>query len=143
MKLFKNIWNKSSNLFKIIVFLLVIYILLNFLPKKEGFDTNGLDLTYKTYSGENVYDKFYVSVYDQVLHNNDRMLFETKAITKYNSKHGKLLDVGSGTGHFINLLKKNINCIGVDNSLHMVKRAYYPIYFAEYKHYPDNYIGLF
>ena len=59
------------------------------------------------------------------------MLFETKAVTKYNtSKHGKLLDIGSGTGHFINLLKKNINCIGVDNYYFMVKRAKY--------NYPEN-----
>ena len=131
MKIFKNIWTKSSNLFKVIVFLLIIYILMNFLPRKEGFNNGPLDLTYKTYTGDNVYDKFYVSVYDQVLHNNNRMLFETKAVTKYNtSKHGKLLDIGSGTGHFINLLKKNINCIGVDNSYFMVKRAKY--------NYPEN-----
>ena len=41
-----------------------------------------------------------------------------------------MLDIGSATGHLVNLLKNHYNCVGIDTSIDMIKRANY--------NYPDN-----
>ena len=127
MNILIKLWTKSSILFKLVLFLFILYILNEIYKassnKKEGFNNKILNSSYKIYSGDEVYNKFYAGVYDNIMHNNDRMKLETKTILKYPITYGKLLDIGSGTGHLVNLLKTNIDCLGVDNSKHMVLRS--------------------
>lgn len=132
MNLLNEIWKRSSILFKVVIALLLLYLFSQFhlmTHSKEGY-SNAVSLNYKTHTGDNVYDKFYVGIYDDILHNSNRMKFETNTILKYPSSHGKLLDVGSGTGHLVNVLKNSMHCIGVDKSLQMIRRAQY--------NYPEN-----
>ena len=132
MNILKVIWKKSSILFKMVFIIIILYLLIqlyNITHKKEGFNNN-TSISYKNKTGESVYDKFYVSIYDDILHNNSRMKLETNTILKYPSGNGSLLDIGSATGHLVNLLKNHYNCVGIDTSIDMIKRANY--------NYPDN-----
>ena len=121
-----TIWN---NIFIILAILLIILGIISFLkPVKEGF-TFMNQFTEKT--GDDIYDDFYVGVYDELFLNDTKNEFEENkiiSITKPN-KTSKFLDVGSGTGHHVNdFHKKGYNIIGIDKSDEMINysREKYP-----------------
>lgn len=113
-----TMWTK---LFILLSILLIILGIINFYkPVKEGFTFNK-QFTEK--NGDDIYDDFYVSIYDELFLNDTKNQFEEKqiiSITKVN-KNSKLLDIGSGTGHHVNdFHKKGYNIIGIDKSDEMV-----------------------
>lgn len=83
--------------------------------------------------GPEVYDNFYVNIYDDLVFNQLKNEYEVGEImkqTKPTSK-SKILDIGSGTGHHVALLSaNNMNATGVDISKFMVNEAK--------KNYPDE-----
>jgi len=75
------------------------------------------------YKNKGLYDDFYTNVYDELVHNEQKNKFEVGEIAKYVDT-GKALDIGSGTGHHVNLLTKSgLDCIGIDNSKSMIANA--------------------
>lgn len=132
MKLWKNstLLQKS---FYVMLILIIIVILTKWLSnEKEGFK----DISNKEFiihKDINVFDKFYVSVYDDLMHRTGRNDFEIGEITQVqpSKDEGKLLDVGSGTGHHVAAFsKKGFIATGVDMSQAMVDKAK--------ENYPDN-----
>lgn len=124
-----KIWNSSTLLQKVCYILLIIVILIIFSKwmkiTKEGFK----DKTTKEFiinRNNDVYDEFYVSVYDDLVHNIGKNNFEIGEITEVEPPADKhtLLDIGSGTGHHVAAFtKKGIKATGVDISQAMVDKA--------------------
>jgi SAM-dependent methyltransferase len=130
MKTFKtltNFYNKLSNFGKILVFISFLLILIIFfksiIPVKEGM-VNSESFLYK--EGVDVYDDFYVNIYDYLVYNGIKNDYEVgKIINSTNpSEVSVIADIGCGTGHHVsNLSSKNLKVIGVDISPSMIKKA--------------------
>ena len=90
---------------------------------KEGFIQKDV-FTLK--EGPEIYDDFYVGLYDQLVFNQAKDNYEIGEIinaTKPTSE-SIVLDIGSGTGHHVALLEaQGIKATGVDSSPAMVKKA--------------------
>lgn len=78
---------------------------------------------------DNIYDKFYCNIYDDLFGDRGKVMFEVKqirkhALDKWKPKSSiKILDAGCGTGWHLKLLSKDYDIIGVDRSPHMLNRA--------------------
>ena len=110
-----------------------------FYPQKEGFDedeqtagtlSNGNSSSSSKYvnkTGTEIYDDFYVQLYDELVYNYSKNKFEVGEVTALNgdnSSKNVLLDVGSGTGHHVDAFSKTgAKVIGVDISPDMVNKA--------------------
>lgn len=115
--------NKISCL-EIILFVLLISLLIVFFNKnnKEGFIEEKADFVRHT--DNDIYDDFYATVYDKILHNDTKNNFEIKNIFTNPSPNNLVLDIGCGTGHHVKLLNDlNIKALGVDNSSSMIKKC--------------------
>jgi len=116
-------------------FLLVILATINKnTPMQEGFTQRRKYILRKN---DNIFDDFYVPIYDQLMKNKVKNLFEVKEIartTKFN-KHSVLLDIGSGLGHHVDLFNKigGEKCVGLDKSPAMISASQYKYNNAEFK----------
>lgn len=124
-----KIWNHSTFLQKVCYVLLIVVVLM-ILSRwlritKEGFkDTSNKEFVIN--KNQDVFDDFYVSVYDDLMHNVGKNNFEIGEITEIEAITDKntLLDVGSGTGHHVAAFsQKGIKATGVDISQAMVNKA--------------------
>ena len=111
-------------LFGLILILIIIFVNKLDLVKRENF----IDKTEKfiKYYGNDIYDNFYVSIYDQLMQDDVKNTYEVGEIInkKVPTNIIKVLDIGCGTGHHVNLLNNNnINCIGIDISQEMINKA--------------------
>ena len=114
----------------ILLILLITLIFSNLNLTKEGFNN---DKIIQRFKGANIFDDEYISIYDDLFYNNTKNKYEINNIIKTTnpSKNSKLLDIGCGTGHHVDLFnKKNIKSIGIDISPIMIKKAQ--------KNYPEN-----
>jgi ubiquinone/menaquinone biosynthesis C-methylase UbiE len=91
----------------------------------------------ETFSGQNerfivkrenneIYDDFYADIYDDLVLAPNKNHYEMEKLindTKLGS-NSNVLDVGSGTGHHVNMMtEKGINCEGLDISDAMIRKA--------------------
>ncbi len=112
-------------LFGLILILIIIFVNKLHLVKRENF----IDKSEKfiKYYGNDIYDNFYVSIYDQLMQDDVKNTYEVGEIInkKVPTNIIKVLDIGCGTGHHVNLLNNNnnINCIGIDISQEMINKA--------------------
>lgn len=111
-------------LFGLILILIIIFVNKLDLVKRENF----IDKSEKfiKYYGNDIYDNFYVSIYDQLMQDDVKNTYEVGEIInkKVPTNIIKVLDIGCGTGHHVNLLNNNnINCIGIDISQEMINKA--------------------
>lgn len=108
----------------LILALILIFINVNKLFKKhvEGFTNQKENYLLKT---DDLYDDFYSEIYDQLMYSKNKNNFEINKISKHcNFKNKKFLDVGSGTGHHVNLINNSGgNCIGIDKSNAMIAQS--------------------
>jgi len=123
----KNKLTKVSIWVKLMILLLLIYVLNgmvirhdnsieSFTPQQKQFELKRDDL----------FDDFYVNIYDKLVHNDYKNEYEVGQIVKNArpSENSRILDIGSGTGHHVNLFtKKGYDCIGVDNSSAMIRKS--------------------
>lgn len=113
-------------LFYILIFSLIMILVSKYDPKNktiEGFKQSK-ELVVKT--GPEIYDSFYVDMYDDLVYNKIKNDFEVGTLVKYTKPTEKsvLLDVGAGTGHHVKALQdRGWNVKGVDISPAMVKKA--------------------
>ena len=107
---------------------------------KEGFGVG--ELEENLYNEESIiikedtemYDRFYATIYDELLFSKVKNDFEIGELIKNTSitEQSIVLDIGSGTGHHLSALEANgvKNAIGIDKSSAMVERSK--------KTYPEN-----
>jgi SAM-dependent methyltransferase len=117
------------------------------LDMMEGFENNSKttdsNKKYVLKKNNELFDDFYVKVYDSLVYNNVKNSFELGKINENSviDAHSKILDVGCGTGHHIgellgtNEALKGENVVGIDNSQAMVNKAreYYPEYKSSFQ----------
>lgn len=118
----------------LVVSTMVIYRSLSiFYPQMEGFDeekknegsSGDNSSKYVNKLGTEIYDNFYVELYDDLVYSYAKNNYEIGQINDLTGgKNNIILDVGSGTGHHVNAFsKKGIRAIGVDISQDMVNKA--------------------
>jgi len=125
-----------STLFFLASLLLIVLIYRIFLNRKsEAFTQNGRFVLQRN---ENIYDDFYIDIYDRLMLTDDRAKTEVLQIinmTKPSKEHAIMLDIGCGTGDFINKMSdKGYQIYGCDKSYDMIKKCKekYPDEKAEY-----------
>ena len=97
-------------------------------PRRDGFSTME---RYVLRENPEVFDQFYVNYYDKLMYNREKNQFEFGEIQRMTdlSEESRVLDIGSGTGHHLQLFAQNgIPGIGLDSSEAMVEyaRGVYP-----------------
>lgn len=128
-KSIRNFYNKLSDWGKVLILAVLLLITITiFKSKKEGFHKEGFHndgkFTYKT--GDDIYDDFYSSIYDQLVFSNVKDNYEIgKIIEKtHPTQESIILDVGCGTGHHVAALEaQHIPAVGIDISASMIKQA--------------------
>ena len=119
---------KSSTLQKIF-YILTAFIVINIITQiginpREGFEDRTNDFVMK--EGANVYDDFYVQIYDDLVFSKLKNDYEIGEIINKTSPTSEsyILDIGSGTGHHVSSLEAHgYKAIGIDRSPAMVKKA--------------------
>ena len=114
--------------FNIIIVLAILFVIVSIYketqPVKEGFIDQTEKFVEKT--GLDLYDDFYVNIYDQLFYTelaNQYEIGSIQNITKPTSESNVLI-IGSGTGKTANTFEKEgINVTGLDRSSAMVKYA--------------------
>ena len=127
---------KSSIFLKMLLLLAIIYvinIIFNYKTVKEGYSNLehfDQETHYINKKNDEIYDKFYADVYDDLTYEDNRVKFEIKEIKKLGilQDYSVVLDVGCGTGHHVNRISslktfKNITCVGIDKSKDMIKQC--------------------
>lgn len=121
---------KKSNIYlKLIIILIILlistYIYQKYKPNKEGFSQREKYIV--KYKPEEIYDDFYVSIYDELvfdINKNEFELGEIMSLTKMEPKISSVLDIGSGKGHHTAILQnQGYNTTGLDISPSMIKSA--------------------
>jgi SAM-dependent methyltransferase len=97
--------------------------------KREGFIQKD---KFVLKQGPEIYDDFYADIYDDLVYDsvkNNYEFGEILRLSKMEPKHSHVLDIGSGTGHHMKMLKnKGISARGLDQSIAMINKckAKYP-----------------
>jgi len=124
-----KVYNNTTNWGKILIFVLLLILIIMFFkyiepPKKEGFEQQNKFL-FKN-QGE-LYDNFYVGIYDYLVYNEMKDDFEVGEIVNKTTpdEESIILDVGSGTGHHVSAFQKYgvKNVMGIDISPSMIAKA--------------------
>jgi SAM-dependent methyltransferase len=122
LKSITNFYNKLSPFGKILIFLAIILSLVIMLkPSKEGMIDN---TKFLIKSGDAIYDDFYASIYDYLVFSSAKNDYEIGTLINSTnpSETSIIADIGCGTGHHVDELKK-FNVIGVDKSISMIEAA--------------------
>jgi SAM-dependent methyltransferase len=132
IKLPKNRYINNTYL-KLVILLIILYFVFQLLRKnteetqlKEGFGNKREKIKTKKEITE-IYDDFYSSIYDDLVYDPNKNNFELQEIiraTKMKQGTSTVLDIGSGNGHHLELLRnKGIDTIGLEISPSMIQRA--------------------
>jgi len=113
----------------LLVFIIIVRIHTYYYKKTyqevEGFENSSQRYVLKT--NIDLYDKFYASIYDELVYSNIKNEFEIGKIIESTqpTRESVILDVGCGNGHrtyeFMQHGFKNV--IGIDNSKDMIQSA--------------------
>jgi SAM-dependent methyltransferase len=133
MKIFPSsiftFYKKLSTIGKVFFFtilFLVLVVVINEFKKKrkrEGFIQNETFLVKK---GKDIYDDFYVSIYDQLFFNIVKNDYEVGMILNQTVPNVKsvILDIGCGTGHHVSKISEQGHSVmGIDTSNDMIEKA--------------------
>ena len=94
---------------------------------KAGTGTVGIsEEKFTLVEGPEIYDKFYVNIYDDLVFSKMKDDFEIGQIinTTHPTTNSRILDIGSGTGHHVsNFVANGYSTIGIDISPAMVSKA--------------------
>ena len=124
-------YKKISNWGKIMIFCVLLLILVILFKSvkapsnhiKEGYAQNDKFLLK---DGQDIYDDFYVDIYDELVYNEMKDDYEIGQIIDKTDVtiQSIILDIGSGTGHHVSKLNdKGYKTVGMDNSPAMIKKS--------------------
>lgn len=116
---------KLSNWGKLTLIALFLIIVVSIFKREpsEGFQQSQQFLEKK---GNEIYDDFYVDIYDYLVYNEIKDDYEIGEIVNktHATEKSLILDVGCGTGHHVGeMTKHKLNAIGIDVSPSMISRA--------------------
>ena len=138
MKKIFQFWKKTSNWCKITIYLIILLFILqlcnNTRNQSEGFQQKE-KFTLK--KDKQIYDDFYVDVYDELMGNRAKEMFECNEIAKVTkiNTHSSILDIGSGIGNHVNIFDKmGASCKGIDNSIAMINHSKYKHNHCDFKY---------
>lgn len=121
-------YDKLSTFGKILLFIALLLVVIVFFKSimqiKEGMTTNSKEFLFK--EGNNVYDDFYVNIYDYLVFSGIKNDYEVGTIMNNTSpsQTSVIADIGCGTGHQVSsLTEKNLNVLGIDISPSMIQTA--------------------
>jgi len=117
----QSVWTKTAIVTGII--LIILMIVNKSAIYKEGFIQRE---KYVLKHGNDIYDHFYSSIYDELVYDTVKNNFEIGEITRLikPTAQSRVLDIGSGNGHHVKLLEKSgYNVEGIDKSSAMVENA--------------------
>jgi SAM-dependent methyltransferase len=117
-------WLRIVILFAILMVCILFYKRQNLAPYYEGFSQ---DKRFVMKQNNDIYDEFYVSIYDRLMQTDNRARFEVERViqmTQPSIKRSVFLDIGSGTGHLVQSLQDlGYEAYGIDKSQSMVNAA--------------------
>jgi SAM-dependent methyltransferase len=122
-KFYSNLSTWAKILYFCILLLLVVSIFKYLNSRKEGYEERS---TFTSKINTEVYDNFYVDVYDSLVYNNMKDDYEIGEIVNKTTPTSEsiFLDIGSGTGHHVSkLTDMGFNAIGMDSSNDMVNKS--------------------
>lgn len=130
MKIFAQLWKglyKSPMVTKVFLGLCILLLIVQFYKRpigREGFQQKE---KFVLKEGNDIYDEFYVDIYDDLVYDsqkNDFELREIKQVTQMKGGESSVLDVGCGTGHHVKKLNADgIQCVGIDKSKSMIAKC--------------------
>ena len=127
LKKITRIYEKSSIWTQLLLWVFILFIIAliinKYKPVREGFIQKE---KFILKNGLNIFDEFYVDVYDDLVYSKIKNDFEIGEIINSTAptQQSILLDIGSGTGHHVNAFQqKGIQAAGIDISPSMVKNA--------------------
>lgn len=127
-KLFNRL--KKTNVWTKIIIFCIIFLFLSYLvnkPSKNIKEAFTQQEKFVIKKDEEVYDDFYCSIYDELVYDNVKNNYEVGELirtTKMEPKQSIILDVGSGSGHHVNMFNdKGFDVHGIDNSKSMIERS--------------------
>tara|TARA_B100000963_G_C22600035_1_gene659780 strand:- start:791 stop:1741 length:951 start_codon:yes stop_codon:yes gene_type:complete len=139
MRSVKNLFKNTMGIFKkmntltriclVLALITIIFVLCKSLPTVEGFEDGKQSMQsekYKVLKDNDIYDDFYVDIYDQLVYSGNKNDFEIKELRDRTNldKNSVVLDVGSGTGRHCKLIKElGSKCVGIDKSGAMIRKA--------------------
>ena len=141
-----KIFNKSSKIQKVFYIVAILFIITlvannNNNNMVEGFTSEAAseatseagagavgisEEKFTLVEGPQIYDKFYVNIYDDLVFSKMKDDFEIGQIinTTHPTTNSRILDIGSGTGHHVsNFVANGYSTIGIDISPAMVSKA--------------------
>lgn len=129
MKTLKGMWKKSTTIEK--VFTVSLIFVIGFIVRRlikgestvESFKSSEEFIVKR---GGDIYDAFYVDVYDTLLYDDVRNDYEIGRLMEKTTPTSKsvIADIGCGTGHTVGKLTDHgLNITGIDISPQMIKKA--------------------
>jgi len=118
-----SLWCKILILISLLLLLVLVFKGFKNNSRKEGFEQQDQFLIK---NGPEIYDDFYVDIYDYLVFNNLKDDYEVGFILNIAkpSSQSKILDIGCGTGHHVaSIGSKGLDVIGIDISPSMIKKA--------------------
>jgi ubiquinone/menaquinone biosynthesis C-methylase UbiE len=155
IKIFEEEWNTSCSYEKTFYVSLIVFVMLiiwkHFKQRyfQEGLENNSPNAKYFKSkfvirkSLQDIYDSFYVSLYDKIFFDQYRYQCELNSIVKHTkiNKTSNVLDIGSGTGHILRGLHpytKNVQGIDVSNEMIKKSKRKYPYIMFRHGNAMDN-----
>jgi len=117
----QSIWTRTAIITGII--LIILMVVNKSAIYKEGFVQRE---KFVLKQGNDIYDIFYSGIYDELVHDTVKNNFEIEEIKRLikPTTSSRVLDIGSGNGHHVKLLKNTgFNAEGIDKSSAMVESS--------------------
>uniref|UniRef100_A0A6C0EVU4 Methyltransferase type 11 domain-containing protein n=1 Tax=viral metagenome TaxID=1070528 RepID=A0A6C0EVU4_9ZZZZ len=105
----------------ILYLLILLFIIYLCFTRKEGFTNDSFE--YKTYVDDNIYDKYYAYIYDDIWNMIPLYEEQINIMKPYFGSTNNFLTLNCKTGHMCQLLYDNMRVVGLDNSKEMIKMA--------------------
>lgn len=120
-----SIW---ASILVVLALTLLIVVIFNYATRGMSSNTEGFEQRDKLVikEGPELFDDFYVNVYDELVFNQLKNEYEVGEIMNATkpTTESKILDIGSGTGHHVALFSaQDLNTTGVDVSQFMINKA--------------------
>lgn len=129
-------FTKLALILGIILLLIILYKISE--PPFKKFENFTQKQPFVSKLNQDVYDEFYVDIYDELFDTKKRAqkeLTQVLKMTEPSTKHSCFLDIGSGTGYLVDqLTQAGYMAYGIDKSQEMIKYSEEKYPDSEYKH---------